>query len=237
MKILAYFTYYSSPAVGLSPTIRIRDLSDNSLLVTDAAMTEVGDGKYEYDFSAYQSSKNYVVRCYGGSSLPPSERYAYCVLDNRFYTSKVWIAAFFTEDNAPATGLSPLPTIRIRDLADDSLEVTDADMAEVGDGVYKYDFSTFASAKDYGIRCDAGSTFVAPERFKFGALYAMTLVAGDPETLMVNLPADADVNYSIEEDPGVLALTIVDEPLELTLEVDGTLEVEVDTGEGLDLEI
>jgi len=46
MNILSYFSLYGTPSTGLSPTIRIRDISDNSLVVTDAAMAEVGDGFY-----------------------------------------------------------------------------------------------------------------------------------------------------------------------------------------------
>ena len=51
MKILAFFTSSGSPATGLSPTIRIRDLFDDSLVVTDAVMSESGDGNYKYDFT------------------------------------------------------------------------------------------------------------------------------------------------------------------------------------------
>ena len=47
MYVTAYFTDGGTPATGLTPTIRIRDLSDNSLVITDASMTEVGDGHYK----------------------------------------------------------------------------------------------------------------------------------------------------------------------------------------------
>ena len=64
-----------TPATALSATIRIRDLSDNSLVITDAAMSEVGDGVYKYSFATYDASKNYAIRCDAGSSI--SNRYAY----------------------------------------------------------------------------------------------------------------------------------------------------------------
>jgi len=58
-----------TPATGLSPTIRIRNIVTGELLVTDAIMTEVGDGGYYYNFVGYDSSIIYQVRCDGGSSL------------------------------------------------------------------------------------------------------------------------------------------------------------------------
>lgn len=77
MNILAFFTNNGVPATGLSPTIRIRDVFDNSLLVTDANMSEVGDGNYKYDFTSYDLHKDYSIRCDGGIILPNSERYTY----------------------------------------------------------------------------------------------------------------------------------------------------------------
>ena len=82
MKILAFFTLSGTPATGLVPTIRIRDLSDNSLVVTDAAMTEVGDGHYQYDFTTYDKDTDYAVRCDGGMSLTGVERYTYAGNEN-----------------------------------------------------------------------------------------------------------------------------------------------------------
>lgn len=75
MYILAHFTDAGAPATGLSPTIRIRQLSNGSLIVTDASMTEVGDGQYEYEFTSYDYDIAYGVRCYGGSGLPAAEQY------------------------------------------------------------------------------------------------------------------------------------------------------------------
>jgi len=77
MYITAFFTSSGVPITGLSPTIRIRDVSDNSLLVTDAAMSEIGDGNYKYNFITYDLHKDYAIRCDGGALLPDSERYTY----------------------------------------------------------------------------------------------------------------------------------------------------------------
>lgn len=77
MNILAFFTSGGVPATGLSPTIRVRDVSTGTLVVTDAAMTEVGDGHYSYDYTGYDSTKDYAIRCDGGVTLPYGERYTY----------------------------------------------------------------------------------------------------------------------------------------------------------------
>ena len=77
MIILAPFTNDGLPATGLSPTIRIRELPSKNLVVTDAAMEEVGDGSYSYDFSGYDSLKSYSIRCDGGNTLVNADRYVF----------------------------------------------------------------------------------------------------------------------------------------------------------------
>ncbi len=76
MIITAYFSQDGAPKTGLSPVINVRDVSDGSLVVNGAAMTEVGDGFYKYSFAAYDSSKDYAILCDGGSGLSGAERYA-----------------------------------------------------------------------------------------------------------------------------------------------------------------
>lgn len=92
MDILAFFTNQGIPATGLSPIIRIRDVSDGSLLVTDAAMTEVGDGHYKYDFTTYNAKREYAIRCDGGVVLPSSERFTFAGNENYFedVSDAVW---------------------------------------------------------------------------------------------------------------------------------------------------
>lgn len=78
MFITAFFAKDGVPETGLSSvTIRIRKISDNSLVITDEAMSEVGDGSYKYDFTTYDGTIDYVFRCDGGNTLPDSERYTY----------------------------------------------------------------------------------------------------------------------------------------------------------------
>ena len=56
----------------------------------------------------------------------------------------------FLDDNGdPATGLAPLPTIRIRNYTTKALVVTDANSEEIGDGWYKYDFTDYDPSVEY----------------------------------------------------------------------------------------
>lgn len=73
---MGYLTALAPDATtGLSPTIRVRDLSDNSLVVTDSTMYEVGDGVYSYDFTAPSSSASYSYRVNFGATFSDSARY------------------------------------------------------------------------------------------------------------------------------------------------------------------
>lgn len=75
MQILAFFTNDGVPQPGLTPLVRIRDIADNSLVVSDLAASEVGDGWYKYNFVSYDSSKEYAIRFDGGASLVDTDRY------------------------------------------------------------------------------------------------------------------------------------------------------------------
>ena len=75
MYITSFITDRDVPALGLTPTIRVRQVSDGQLVVTDMPMTEVGDGWYRYDFIGYDSKVNYVIRVDGGPTLADADRY------------------------------------------------------------------------------------------------------------------------------------------------------------------
>jgi len=61
---------------GLTPTIRIRDAGTTLLIITDAAMTEVGDGFYKFDFTTYDSTKNYAIRVDTTLTIPGKFQFA-----------------------------------------------------------------------------------------------------------------------------------------------------------------
>jgi hypothetical protein len=76
MWTLAFFIDIDGEAaLGLSPTIRIRNISTDSILVNDETMSEHGDGFYKYDFTGFDPLEHYSIRCDGGTDLP--SRYVY----------------------------------------------------------------------------------------------------------------------------------------------------------------
>jgi len=76
MWIVSFFADSGDPAIGLSPIVNIRDVSNGSLVVTSGAMIEKGDGFYAYDFIGYDDTKDYAVRS-DGVTLSGIDRYSY----------------------------------------------------------------------------------------------------------------------------------------------------------------
>lgn len=107
-----------------------------------------------------------------------------------------WITTSFVNNSeAPLTGLTPI--IRIRDLSDNSLVVTDASMSEVGDGIYKYNFESYDASKDYAIRCDANVVIVGRYRFSTTSQDIEEDVT-DVKDLLLDVQSDIDVIKEIE---------------------------------------
>ena len=90
MIIQTKFTNGGLPALALSPTIRIRKVSDNSLVITDDAMSEVGGGWYKYNFTAYTGSVDYAMRADAGSPVTGYERYV--GTGNENFVTDIWDA-------------------------------------------------------------------------------------------------------------------------------------------------
>lgn len=76
MWVVSYFVNNGEPAIGLSPIVNIRDLSDGSLVVSSGSMVEKGDGFYAYDFTVYDDSKDYVIRT-DSVTLSGIDRYSF----------------------------------------------------------------------------------------------------------------------------------------------------------------
>jgi hypothetical protein len=99
MTVAVPITVYweSAPGVPLvtpvdTPTIRIRRIDTNALEVTDAAMTEIGDGLFKYDFTPAVDSQEYVVRADGDPNatlqVPAFSRYQGGQVDN--FAKETW---------------------------------------------------------------------------------------------------------------------------------------------------
>jgi len=118
--LVAHFTNNNAPLTSpaTAPTIRIRRLSDNALVVTDAAMTEVGDGQFVYDFTT-SGLLEYAWRADGDPSAADQttarERYVFGVLGNDILR-KVFLNRAVTTENA---GPSPPAGSKTIDFYDD----------------------------------------------------------------------------------------------------------------------
>jgi len=85
VAIIASFTDEGVPLTSPSntPTIRIRRTDTGALVVTDSAMTELGDGNYKYDFSP-SATLQYSIRADGdptaAGQTTAEERYVFGAL-------------------------------------------------------------------------------------------------------------------------------------------------------------
>jgi hypothetical protein len=77
INITTNFTENGVPKTSLTPLISIWKLSDNSLVVDDASMSEVGGGIYKYVFESYSVGESYSIRCDGGETLDDYDRYTW----------------------------------------------------------------------------------------------------------------------------------------------------------------
>ena len=102
--ITTFFTNGGTPALGLSPTIRIWEIDPggDTLVVTDAAMSETGDGIYKYVFAGYDPTLDYTIRADGGATLPIGERYQSGA--NEHDAQEVWGAQTTDHNDAGSFG-------------------------------------------------------------------------------------------------------------------------------------
>lgn len=103
-SILSYFSAEGVPSTGLSPTIKIRDVVDGSLLVSESAMSEVGDGFYRYTFSQYNVTGTYSIRADGGKTLGASDRFQ--VAGNESFADDIWQQPTASQDVTGTMGRS-----------------------------------------------------------------------------------------------------------------------------------
>lgn len=97
--IAARFRNNGAPQTGLSPTIDIYRLSDDTLLINDGAMVEVANGWYKYEFleiDGYDPREDFVYDADGGGTISsPFERYqegACCASTPEEIADGVWEA-------------------------------------------------------------------------------------------------------------------------------------------------
>lgn len=76
IRIISFFTNNGEPQEGITPTIKIRKISDNTIVIDNFAMTEIGDGFYKYEFNN-DENEGYTILCDGGVTLTTAERYTF----------------------------------------------------------------------------------------------------------------------------------------------------------------
>ena len=79
-RIIGFFTSNGAPTTGLSATLRIRRVDTSALVVTDAAMTELGDGMYGFNFdvaAGYSETRGYAIRLDGSATLRTADRFKF----------------------------------------------------------------------------------------------------------------------------------------------------------------
>jgi len=75
MIITTYFSDGWTPKTGLTPTIKIYNITDSTLEINWDSMVELWDWLYKYDFTWYTNTRDYAFRADWGSWLSDSERY------------------------------------------------------------------------------------------------------------------------------------------------------------------
>ncbi|MCK5616729.1 hypothetical protein KAR91_83480 [Candidatus Pacearchaeota archaeon] len=88
MWVKAYFEESGSPKTGLSPTVTIYDMTDDSVVVNAAPMPEVAAGFYKYDFSAVDRTKEYTVIA-DSVTLSGNEQYAVTDIDKSDFETEI----------------------------------------------------------------------------------------------------------------------------------------------------
>ena len=79
MLIISFFTDQGIPKPGLTPTIDIVDVENDTLIVNGANMAALVNmtHAYVYNFVAYNELKKYAITVDGGAALNNSDRYQY----------------------------------------------------------------------------------------------------------------------------------------------------------------
>ena len=152
MWVKAIFFENGTPKTGLSPTVNIYDMVDNSLVVNAGVMTEVADGFYKYDFTVYNATKSYSMIA-DSITLTGSERYAAGDVDSIStdgFKKGVAVTNFqfllVDSDGEPSTGLTVAGTIS----KDGGVfaSITPGTVVEISNGMYKIDLSATEMSAD-----------------------------------------------------------------------------------------
>jgi hypothetical protein len=68
-RIIVSFIENNAPVTGLTPLIKIRDVTANNIPVNNELMNEIGDGFYDYIYQDFSPLHDYTILCDGGDIL------------------------------------------------------------------------------------------------------------------------------------------------------------------------
>lgn len=146
-KISTFFTDAGTPKTGLTPTIRIRDLNTDLLVVTDAVMTETGDGFYAYNFTTYDENSEYSIRCDGGVTLTSAfDRYTYA--GNESYQEDILDTPISTHSIVGSVGAAILGNLGAPTSSSHSGGITKRQAEDIARLVWEYMFTNDQNAQE-----------------------------------------------------------------------------------------
>jgi hypothetical protein len=73
IKLVTHWTASGASQTGLSPTIDILNSSNGSVLINDAAMTELAQGFYSYDYTNYTPGTEFLYLADSGSGASDTQ--------------------------------------------------------------------------------------------------------------------------------------------------------------------
>ena len=114
------------------------------------------------------------------------------------------ISSFFTNNSIPATGLTPTLLIWSVTGTSQTLIIPSANMEEVGDGFYQYNFSTYDPTQEYLFRSDGGSTLDNPERYQAGTIELGTIDTTTQQNIANNVWNATAANFTTTGTMGLL---------------------------------
>jgi hypothetical protein len=112
--VTALFTLAGAPKTGLSPTVQIQRISDDTRVVTAGAMVELVDGAslgvYKFDFTAFDNAEDYAFKADAIVTAPVNvdSQFAYGILSEtrEQIADQVWDEAEADHVAAGSTGLA-----------------------------------------------------------------------------------------------------------------------------------
>ena len=115
------------------------------------------------------------------------------------------ISSFYVDNTGnPATGLTPVLLIYSLTGTSETLVVPSANMTEVGNGFYQYNFTTYDPTQEYVFRIDGGATLSNNVRWQAGSIQVATLTDTTQQSIATNVWSATSSSYTTTGTTGLL---------------------------------